>query len=364
MFSLRLTGTLWHSGCSAMHRMGLPKLKWSTAAVVCCLAMSATPGLTQKASVTQLKNLPPGQYILWQDPGEVETRDFVYGAGGEGNQPKPPFQFVTEETSGTTPKVKVKDAQGTTWVVKWGEEAKPSVFATRLVWACGYIVETEYMITRGQIVGVHGLKRAGSSVQKDGSFINGRFQLRSDHPKFLADSSWAWNSNSFRGTPEFNALRILVMLVSNWDTKDARDFDSSAHDATADSNLAIFQDSDENGPKYLFFISDWGASLGKWGSAPLGRSKWDCKGYAEQTPDFVQAVEHGKVRWGYSGKHNDDIVKDIRVTDVQWLLRYLGRVTDEQLRRGLAASAATPDEMDCYLRSIRQRINQLQAIVK
>jgi len=318
--------------------------------------------VAQTSSVAQLKNLPAGQNILWQDPGQVEARDFVFGVGGEANQPQPPFQFVEVDTAGTTPKVKVKDAKGTTWVVKWGEEAKPSAFATRLVWACGYAVEAEYMLSRGQISGAHGLKRAASSIQKDGSFINGRFQLRSDHPKFLADHNWAWNSNPFLGTPELNGLKVLMMLLSNWDTKDARDFDSSAHDATADSNLAIFQDSDENGARYLFFVSDWGASFGKWGSAPGGRSKWDCKGYAAQTPDFVQGVDHGIVRWGYSGKHNNDIAKNIRVTDVQWLLQYLGRVSDEQLRRGLAASGATPDEMDCYLRSIRQRIQQLQAI--
>ena len=148
------------------------------------------------------------------------------------------------------------------------------------------------------------------------------------------------------------------MLVSNWDTKDARDL---AHGNELDSNLAIFEDSDATGPRYLYFVSDWGASLGKWGGIST-RSKMDCKGFAAQTPDFVQGVEDGVVRWGYAGKHNEDIVRNIRVNDVQWLMQYLGRITDDQLRQGLAASGATPEQMGCFAGSLRQRIDRLRVI--
>lgn len=314
-------------------------------------------------STALLKKLPAGDNVLWQDPGNVENLDFIDGVGGPAERPTPPFQFLEEEFSGTSPKVKVKDASGTSWSVKWGEEAKPSVFATRLVWACGFTVETEYLVTRGQIQGAHGLKRAAGVIQGDGYFSDGRFQLRSDHPKFLSDHNWAWTSNPFLGTPQLNGLKILVMLLSNWDTKDARDFAGSGAEGTADSNLAIFEDSPKDLPRYLYFISDWGASMGKWGGA-TSRSKWDPKGYAAQTPELVTGVDSGIVKWGYSGKHNDDIVKGIRVSDVQWLMQYLGRVTDDQLRRGLAASGAAPEQMEVYLRSIRQRITALQAIAK
>jgi hypothetical protein len=325
--------------------------------------------LAQSDDGLKLKNLPAGENILWQDPGNVETLDFVDGVGGRANRPQGPFQFIEEDMSGTSPKVKVKDGRGVVWSVKFGQEAKPSTFATRFVWACGYTVETEYLIARAQIVGAHGLKRAAGSIQGDGYFSDARFQLRSDHPKFLTDHNWAWTSNPFLGTPQLSGLKILVMLLSNWDTKDARDFSGSGAEGTADSNLAIFQgsgrqDTGQKGPRYLYFVSDWGASLGKWGSVPGARSKWDCKSYAAQTSEFVRGKDNGFVRWGYSGKHSDDITKDIRVTDVQWLMQYLGRVTDGQIRRGLAASGAAPEEMDCYLRAIRQRITQLQGIAK
>lgn len=54
--------------------------------------------------------------------------------------------------------------------------------------------------------------------------MNGRFQLRSDSPKYLPGKGWTWLDNPFVGTRELQGLKILVLLVSNWDTKDARDF--------------------------------------------------------------------------------------------------------------------------------------------
>ena len=81
---------------------------------VACLLSAA-----QKGKDAQLTKLPAGQNVLWQDPGEVESRNLVWGAGGEANQPQPPFEFIKEQLSGTTPKVDVKDAKGTTWVVKF-----------------------------------------------------------------------------------------------------------------------------------------------------------------------------------------------------------------------------------------------------
>jgi hypothetical protein len=159
-----------------------------------------------------------------------------------------------------------------------------------------------------------------------------------------------------------NGLKILVMLLSNWDTKDARDMTGSGPAGVADSNLAIFQTGSGDKPRYLYFVSDWGASLGKWGPLLIVRSKWRCGDYASQTPDFVQGADQDAVHFGFVGKHNDSIVNGVRPSDVQWLLKYLGRVTDDQLRMGLASSGAAPEEVQCYLTSLHQRIDQLKRI--
>src|SRR5678809_1284862 len=94
-----------------------------------------------------------------------------------------------------------------TWSVKWGEEVSPSVFCSRLVWACGYFVEPEYFVPIGRIEGADDLKRAKSYVSKNGSFRKARFQLRADSPKFLEGQSWKWSHNPFVGTRELQGLK-------------------------------------------------------------------------------------------------------------------------------------------------------------
>ena len=102
--------------------------------------------------------------------------------------------------------------------------------------------------------------------------------------------------------------------------------------------------------------------MGKWGHV-YNRTKWDCKGYTEQTPGLVKGVHNGLVDWGYTGQHTEDAVKGIQVSDVAWLMRYLGRVTDSQLRAGLRASGGTPDETECFTRAVRARITELRRVV-
>jgi hypothetical protein len=248
--------------------------------------------------------------VLWTDPGNVSQKNLAQGPGGRTRSPRPPFHFVEEDLSGTNPKIKVKDANHVEWAMKWGPEAYASPFSSHLAWACGYIVETEYFVPRGVVSGARHLKRASPYVKPDGSFRDARFQLRSKEPKFLKDSNWTWTNNPFLGTPEFNGLRIMMMLVSNWDAKDARDFTEDGGHGRADSNLAIFEESGKP-HRYLYFVSDWGATLGKWSPVPLLRTKWDSKGFASQSPDLVKGVRNGEVQWGYSGTHGADIMNGI-----------------------------------------------------
>jgi hypothetical protein len=317
----------------------------------------------QRFHETNLGDLPPGENILWTDPGDVASLDFEFGVGGPEMRPQPPFQFLSEDRSGTIPKINVTDSRGTTWNVKFGKEARASTFCSRLLWACGYFAAAEYFVTHGWIEGVHGLKRAGSNVHDDGSFENARFQLRTDNPKFLRGRSWIWTDNPFTGTRELQGLKILLLLTSNWDTKDARNTVESNGQKVMDTNLGIFEDLTSGHRRYLYADVDWGASLGLWGNK-FSWSKWDCRGFAEQTRDFVKDVEGDVLEWGFKGKHRKDIAGDITVDDVKWLLQYLGKISDEQIRRGLTASGATPSETECYSQALRQRIDQLQRAVR
>jgi len=313
-------------------------------------------GLSQNS-----QEVDSGQKVLWQDPGDPSQLDLRFGIGGVENQPQPPFQFISEDESGTTPKVFVRDSRGATWNVKWGEEARPSTFATRLAWACGYFAQSEYFVASGSIEGVYRSKRIRSQVSDDGVFRSARFQLRNDSPKYLDGRSWTWKKNPFKDTHELDGLKILMLLVSNWDGKDARDTIRTADGMLMDSNLAVFED-DKNGERrYLYLNDDWGASMGKWGNL-FSRSKWDCAGFSEQTDKFVKVREDGSLKWGFAGKHRNSLTDSIDRSDVAWLLPYLGRLTDEQIRGGLEGSGATTSEIYCFARALRRRIDKLQMI--
>ena len=68
-------------------------------------------------------------------------------------------------------------------------------------------------------------------------------------------------------------------------------------------------------------------------------------------------------KFGYTGQRTEDLALGITVGDVAWLLRPLGQITDRQLASALDASGATPEERDIFLRSLRDRIIQLQRAV-
>ncbi len=292
-------------------------------------------------------------HVLWRNPGAVEKLDFAGGPGGRSMAPRPPFRFLEEDLGGSNPKVKVMDAAGRRWSVKWGSEVHAEVFASRLAWAAGYYVTPTYFVARGQIQGVKGLTRAKKSVDAQGSFTDARFSLRDKPFQLLKTEDWTWKENPFAGTRELNGLKILMMLTSNWDNKDARN---------TDSNTGIREIAMRGRKTWIYLVTDWGATMGKWGGV-AGREKWDCQGYTEQTSHFVKGVHDGVVEWSFHGKHTEDATQGIRLEHVKWLLQYIGRITDQQIRSGLKASGATPEEVECFTRAIRQRIMQMHSLV-
>ncbi len=299
---------------------------------------------------------PDERRVLWHDPGPATVEQWKCGPGGCDRAPVAPFQFVREETGGSNPKVAVRDARGRSWSVKFGAEAIPDCFASRFVTAIGYFAEWNYFVDRGRIEGLGKLNRARHVVRPDGSFARARFQMRGQSDlEFLKNGEWSWTDNPFRGSRELAGLKILMMLLSNWDAKDSREGD--------DSNTGTFRAPGPDGPQLLYMVDDWGATLGRWGGA-LRRDQSDCAGYALETPRFVTGVHGNVVEFGYTGKHDADIKNGITLDDVRWLLPLLERITPEQLHTGFAAAGASPRQSRCWAFSIEKRIERLQSIAR
>jgi hypothetical protein len=295
---------------------------------------------------------------IWRDPGPVTALDAIYGPGPPGSGPQPPFQFLEEHATGSQPTVSVRDGRGRVWRVKWGQEVRCETFAVRFASSCGYFAEETHFVGSGTIAGATTLQRARACIdERDGTFHDARFELDDAAvTKMFEEHSWAWNDNPFVGTQELSGLKLVVMLLSNWDTKDRRD-------VARGSNTAIFEHVlPDRRREARYLLTDWGGSLGRWGSNAATRGRWDAEGFAEQTPGFVTGVANGCVTFGYVGQRTADVAEGIALEHVRWFTRYLEPLTEDYLSRALRVSGASPEDTPRFVAALRDRIDQLTAV--
>ena len=298
------------------------------------------------------RRLYASHHRIWRHP--PETLDLTAGPGGRDGTPTPPFVFLEEHTGGTQPCCSVRDARGRQWRVKWGHEVRCETFAVRLAWACGYYAEITHFVPSGTIEECRNLQTTRNHIGEGGRFADARFELEdSSLHKLFEEHSWAWNDNPFVGTRELDGLKIVVMLLSNWDTKDRRD-------VARGSNTAIFEQRVSRWRwEARYLITDWGGSMGRWGSNIVTRGRWDVDGFEAQTPEFVTGVSNGCLTFGYAGQRTADIAKGITVEHARWVYQSARRVTGPDLSSGLRASGATEQEASRFASAFLDRIEQI-----
>ena len=313
------------------------------------VALGAT---SQDADRSVIPSTPPA--ILWRAPYGIGMENWTCGSAGCDHAPTPPFYFEKEDTEGTFPKLTVTDAKGRTWSVKFGVKVTPESFCSRFVAALGYIVEPSYYVASGKLEDAHKLGRASDYVKSDGSFVRARFQLRDTNAlEFLPRHAWSLTDNPFRGTHELAGLRVVLMMLSNWDAKDLRSGQES-------SNTAVFRGPDG---QMLYSFFDWGSTLGHWGNITR-RTRNDCSGFSADTPHLITGVHDNVVVWGYSGKHDSEVRNGITVDDLRWLAPYLSTITAEQIRAGLRASGATDRQNASCTEALESRIHEVQTVAR
>ena len=299
------------------------------------------------------RRLIASRHRIWREPSAADAADLRFGPGGVDGVPVPPFRFVEEHFTGSQPCVGVGDARGRLWRVKWGPEARAETFAVRVAAACGYFAEVTHYVASGSITGLQDLARARQCIADDGRFADARFELEDRGVRMLFNEhSWAWNDNPFVGSRKLSGLKILIMLLSNWDTKDRRD-------VARGSNTAIFEVRSRWGREARYLITDWGGAMGRWGSNIVSRDRWDPAGFEQQSESFVTGVTDGFVDFGYQGQRTSEIARGITVEHVAWFYRYARRLTVPALREALLASGATSEEADVFAGAIVERIRQL-----
>lgn len=245
--------------------------------------------------------------VLWERM-DIPTVDMKGGPGASLMPDLSAVTFVEEETGGYSKKYRIKDAAGNVWIAKIGEEAQSETAAVRLMHALGYKTEIVHLIPSLTIPG-------------KGSFTNVRLEARPADTKRMG--TWSWKENPFMKTREFQALKIMMAFLSNWDMKE-------------DNNVILERD----GRRY-YAISDLGVSFGKTGSNGLpifwrvGRSRNAPEHYAEA--DFIKNMKDGKITFNFNGK-NDGSLGDITREDGRWLADLLVQLTDAQIEDAFRAA--------------------------
>lgn len=298
------------------------------------------------------------QRILWTDPGNISSRNLYYGAGGKEHVPQLPVTFLDEDKGGTNPKFEVRDQAGTKWKVKLGVESKPEIVASRLLWAVGYFANENYYVADLEVDGLPHLKR-GRQFEKGDHVESARLQR---HPGEKKIGKWGWRNNPFKGSREFDGLRVMMALISNWDLK-------------ADNN-AIFEDK-RHADVEDFEVTDVGTAFGTSGKSYTSDiSKSNIEAYRKHKfvskvgteyvdlnfpthPSIIHFFEF-PFFWGQIANHW--IGRHIPRDHVQWIASLLSQLTPEQIRDAFRAAGYPPNQVEEYAQTVEARIADLKQI--
>ncbi len=267
--------------------------------------------------------------VLWEAVS-IKDLDLKAGPGGEAMRPDlTTITFVEEQKGGFSKKYKIKDGAGKTWVAKVGDEAQSETAAVRLLSALGYKTDINYLVPSLTIPG-------------KGTFTNVRLEARPDDVK--RGDTWSWKENPFKGTREFQGLKIMMAFLNNWDMKE-------------DNNVIL-----RRGDRLEYAISDLGVSFGKTGNKGLpifwriGRSRNSPKEYSEA--EFIKNFKDGKINFNFNGK-NDGSLADIKHEDGRWLADLLMQLSDQQIADAFRAANYTDAEVALLTGSVKSRIRAL-----
>ena len=284
-----------------------------------------------------------GVSILWHDPGPIAQLDLFWGPGDASRTPQGPFTFLEESTHDSNAKIRVRDPRGVIWDVKFAEEVHAEVAANRIVWALGYLVEEEYFVRQGTVLGAKGLGRAAEYVGPGGAFRDARF--RRQNPEMLrTNEEWLLSENPFVGSKEMSGLYILMTMINNWDINGAK------------NNKVVRAVAPDGHVERQLLVADLGGTFGKMGGL-FSHSKWALDDFRKAP--FLDGVSGGMLSLAYHG--GEKAIDRVPLEHARWFAGLVSQLTEAQLRQAFAAAGATPQETDGFTAKLVEKIAALRA---
>lgn len=325
--------------------------------VALVLLISFPAGAQKKAKTKEKERAETLPAEIWKSPPDLKSQSIFYGVGGSNDAPDPNgfYKFLKEDLKQTSPKFDVEDDRGRIWRVKLGREPQSETAATRLLWAAGYFVDEDYYLPQIKVSGLPKLHRGEEFVS--GNEIVHRVRLERRFPNVKKLGQWGWSDNPFHDTRELNGLRVMMVLMNNWDLNP--------------DNNSIY----EVDGKREYLVSDVGATFGKTGNY-FTRSKSRLRDYEKskfidrETPDYIDFDMHTRpfllsaVRIHYYAERTnwEQVAKHIPRRDAKWLGERLSQLSESQIRECFQAAGYTPQEIDGYTETVQKRIQELTSL--
>jgi hypothetical protein len=322
----------------------------------------ALPVFAQKSEPAK----PAGVPVIWRDPGEISRRNLTFGPGASEMAPVAPFTFIKEELTGESAKFDVQDARGETWVVKVGPEAQAETVATRLIWAVGYFADEAYYLDRAEIQNLPKLSRGQEFIENRSVVRAARFEPKR---KYISrGDNWDWETNPFAKTRELDGLKVLMVLLANYDT-------------SIRNNRVLSTTNSATGELEARYVAtDVGATLGKVGGLGGKRSKNTLADF--RASKFILGVESGLVKFDYdttpkkmgvfasifkpsyrsSQEKKERAMQNVSVENARWIGALLAQLSEKQLQDAFRAANYDEQTASGFIAVIRDRINQLNRI--
>jgi hypothetical protein len=222
--------------------------RWLLGGVAALLfALAHTPFIAPPVRPTVPASADAGDLSQFWRPVDIEAADLFYGPWGAAFAPDPDatYTFLEPKRSGNSPGMTVREAPV-------------------------YHLPSFLVLRDGRVDRVEG----------------GRFRPKLDGVE--ESGSWSWQQNPFVGTPPYQGLLVLLMILNSSDIKNA--------------NNSIYELSEpREGATRWFVVRDLGASLGE--TARLDPPRGDPDRF-ERVP-FITSITDGFVRFNYRGWHQE-----------------------------------------------------------
>jgi hypothetical protein len=264
---------------------------------------------------------------------DIESRDLFYGVGGRAKAPRTDvaYRFLKRDESGMSTNFEISDPQGRVWDAKFGDEAKPEVAASRLLWAIGFYQPPVYYVREWRI----------EDGPEAGVQPEARFRL--EKPGWKKRGEWKWKDNPFVGSRELRGLVVMMAMMNAWDLKT--------------SNNKIYESGDRD-PQRFYVVKDLGDSFGRSRRVFLGRFGSDVSDFERE--QFIRRVDDdGHVQLHFKSNllawHVED---DVTVGDVLWTCRRLARLSDRQWRDAFRSAGYSDEQGTAFANRMKAKVRE------